>query len=45
MDYPSVYVKKKGKTFGLCIDLRGLNKIIIRNKCPSIRMDDLLDQM
>jgi hypothetical protein len=40
-----VLVQKKDGTWRLCIDYRALNKIIVRNRYPIPRFDDLLDQI
>jgi hypothetical protein len=40
-----VQVQKKNETWRLCIDYRALNKIIVRNRYPIPRIDDLLDQL
>jgi hypothetical protein len=40
-----VLVQKKDGTWGLCIDYRALNKIIVRNRYPIPLIDDLLDQL
>ena len=37
-------VKKKGKTLRLCIDYRQWNRVMIRNRYPLPRIDDLFDQ-
>ena len=37
--------KKKGKTLRLCIDYRQLNKVMIQNRYPLPRIDDLFDQL
>jgi hypothetical protein len=42
---PILFVKKKDGTFRLCIDYRQLNKVIVKNKCPLLRIDDLFDQL
>ena len=42
---PVLFVKKKDGTMRLCIDYRQLNKVIIRNKHPLPRIDDLFDQL
>jgi len=38
-------VKKKDDSSRLCVDYRQLNKLIIKNKYPLPRIDDLLDQL
>ena len=38
-------MKKNNGTIRLCIDYRQLNKIIIKNKYPLPRIDDLFDQL
>ncbi|KAA3470020.1 retrotransposon del1-46-like protein [Gossypium australe] len=40
-----LFVKKKDGSMRLCIDYRQLNKITIKNKYPSSRIDDLFDQL
>ena len=42
---PVVIVKKKDGTIRLCIDYRELNKVIVKNKYPLLRIDDLFDQL
>ena len=42
---PIVLVQKKDGTWWICIDYRALNKIIVRNRYPILRIDDLLDQV
>ena len=42
---PVLFVKKKDDTWRLCIDYKQLNKVIIRNKYPLPRIDDLFDQL
>ena len=37
--------KKRGKTLRLCIDYRQLNKVMIKNRYPLPRIDDLFDQL
>nr|GFA11461.1 putative reverse transcriptase domain, aspartic peptidase domain protein [Tanacetum cinerariifolium] len=41
---PVLFVKKKDGSMRLCIDYHELNKIIIRNRYPLPRIDDLFDQ-
>jgi hypothetical protein len=38
-------VKKKDGSMRMCIDYRSLNAIIVKNKYPLLRIDDLLDQL
>jgi len=40
-----LFVEKKDGTFQLCIDYRQLNKVMIKNKYPLSRINDLLDQL
>jgi hypothetical protein len=42
---PVFFVKKKDGTLRLCIDFRQLNKVIVKNKYPLPRIDDLFDQL
>ena len=42
---PVLFAKKKGKTLRLCIDYRQLNKVMIQNRYPLSRIDDLFDQL
>ncbi|XP_061371011.1 uncharacterized protein LOC133313631 [Gastrolobium bilobum] len=42
---PVLFVKKKDRSMGLCVDYRQLNKVTIKNKYPLRRIDDLLDQL
>ena len=42
---PVLFVKKKDGSLRLCIDYRGLNQDIIKNKYPLQRIDDLFDQV
>ena len=37
--------KKRGKTLRLCIDYRQLNKVMIKNRYPLPRIEDLFDQL
>ncbi|KAL9273242.1 Transposon Ty3-I Gag-Pol polyprotein-like protein [Drosera capensis] len=39
-----LFVKKKDDSMRLCIDYRELDKIIIKNKYPLPRIDELFDQ-
>ena len=40
-----LFVKKKDRSIKLCIDYRELNKVMIKNKYPLVRVDDLFDQL
>ena len=40
-----LFAKKKGKTLLLCIDYRQLNRVMIKNRYPLPRIDDLFDQL
>ena len=42
---PVLFVKKKDDTLRLCVDYRQLNKMIVKNKYPLPRIDDLFDQL
>jgi hypothetical protein len=42
---PTLIVKKKDGTLRLCIDYRKLNNMIIKNKYPLTRIDDMFDQL
>jgi len=42
---PILLVKKKDRSFRLCIDHRQLNKYTIKNRYPLPRIDDLIDQL
>ena len=42
---PFLFVKKKDGILRVCIDYRKLNKVIVKNKYPLPRIDDLFDQM
>ena len=42
---PVLFVKKKDGTLRLCVDYRQLNKMIVKNKYPLPRIDDLFDQL
>ena len=42
---PVLFSKKKDKTLRLCIDYWQLNKVIIKNRYPLLRIDDLFDQL
>ena len=40
-----LFVKKKDGTLRLCIDFRQLNKVMVKNKYPLLRIDDLFYQL
>ncbi|KAA3456995.1 DNA/RNA polymerases superfamily protein [Gossypium australe] len=42
---PILFVKKKDGSMRLCIDYRQLNKVMVKNKYPLTRIDDLFDQL
>ena len=42
---PVLFSKKKDKTLRLCIDYRQLNMVMIKNRYPLPRIDDLFDQV
>ncbi|GJY77406.1 putative reverse transcriptase domain-containing protein [Tanacetum coccineum] len=42
---PVLFVKKKDGFFRMCIDYRELNKLIIKNRYPLPRIDDLFNQL
>jgi hypothetical protein len=42
---PVLFVKKKDRTLRLCINFRQLNKVIVKNKYPFPRIDDLFNQL
>eukprot|EP00253_Pinus_taeda_P020830 PITA_20830 len=42
--FPIVLVRKKDGSWRMCIDYQALNKIMIKNRYPLTRIDDLLDQ-
>jgi hypothetical protein len=42
---PILFVKKKDETLRLCIDYRQLNKMMIKNKYPLPRINDMFDQV
>ncbi|GKF66065.1 putative reverse transcriptase domain-containing protein, partial [Tanacetum coccineum] len=42
---PVLLVKKKDRSFRMCIDYRELNKLTIKNRYPLPRIDDLFDQL
>nr|GFC54169.1 putative reverse transcriptase domain-containing protein [Tanacetum cinerariifolium] len=40
-----LFVKKKDRSFRICIDYRELNKLTMKNHYPLLRIDDLFDQL
>ncbi|GJU10611.1 putative reverse transcriptase domain-containing protein, partial [Tanacetum coccineum] len=42
---PILLVKKNDGSFRMCIDYRELNKLIVKNRYPLSRIDDLFDQL
>nr|GEW61837.1 putative reverse transcriptase domain-containing protein [Tanacetum cinerariifolium] len=42
---PVLFVKKKDGSFRMCIDYRELNTLIMKNRYPLPRIDDLFDQL
>jgi hypothetical protein len=42
---PVIFVLKKDGSQRLCIDYRALNEVIVKNKYPLPRIDDLFDQL
>ncbi|GJW68555.1 putative reverse transcriptase domain-containing protein [Tanacetum coccineum] len=42
---PVLFVKNKDGSFRMCIDYRELNKLIVKNLYPLLRIDDLFDQL
>ncbi|GKD75155.1 hypothetical protein Tco_1333437, partial [Tanacetum coccineum] len=40
-----LFVKKKDRSFRMCIDYRELNKLTVKNYYPLPRIDDLFDQL
>ncbi|GJT17408.1 putative reverse transcriptase domain-containing protein [Tanacetum coccineum] len=42
---PVLFVKKKDIFFRMCIDYRELNKLMVKNRYPLPRIDDLFDQL
>jgi len=42
---PLLFVKKKDGTLRLCIDYKQMKKVIIKNRYPLPRIDDLFDQL
>nr|GEV68619.1 putative reverse transcriptase domain-containing protein [Tanacetum cinerariifolium] len=42
---PVLFVKKKDRSFRMCIDHCELNKLTLKNRYPLLRMNDLFDQL
>jgi hypothetical protein len=42
---PVLFVEKKDGTNKMCIDYRALNEVIIKNKYPLSKIEDLFDQL
>jgi hypothetical protein len=42
---PVIFVPKKDGTQRLCVDYHAINDVIIKNKYPLPRIDDLFDQL
>ncbi|GJS36459.1 putative reverse transcriptase domain-containing protein [Tanacetum coccineum] len=42
---PVLFVKKKDRSFCMCIDYRELNKLTVKNRYPLPRIDDMFDQL
>ncbi|GKF79516.1 hypothetical protein Tco_0235084, partial [Tanacetum coccineum] len=40
-----LFVKKKDRSFQMCIDYRELNKLMVKNRYPLPMIDDLFDQL
>ncbi|GJU57445.1 putative reverse transcriptase domain-containing protein [Tanacetum coccineum] len=40
-----LFVKKKDRSFQMCIDYRELNKLTVKNRYPLLMIDDLFDQL
>jgi len=40
-----LFVKKKDGSLRLCVDCRQLNRVIVKNKYPLPRINDLFDQL
>ena len=40
---PMLFFKNKDGTFRMCIDYGQLNKMVVKNKYPLARIDDLFD--
>ncbi|GJT34865.1 putative reverse transcriptase domain-containing protein [Tanacetum coccineum] len=42
---PALFVKRKDKSFRMCIDYRELNKLTVKNRYPLPRIGNLFDQL
>ncbi|GJQ94843.1 hypothetical protein Tco_0005982, partial [Tanacetum coccineum] len=42
---PILFVKKKDRSFRMCIDYQELNKLNVKNRYPLLSIDDLFDQL
>jgi hypothetical protein len=42
---PVLFIEKKDKTQRMCVDYQSLNEMMIKNKYPLPRIEDLFDQM
>nr|GFA38162.1 reverse transcriptase domain-containing protein [Tanacetum cinerariifolium] len=42
---PVLFVKKKDRSFCMCIDYPELNKLTVKNRYPLLRIDNLFDQL
>nr|GEV98427.1 putative reverse transcriptase domain-containing protein [Tanacetum cinerariifolium] len=42
---PVLFVKKKDRSFRMCIDYRELSKLTVKNRYPLPRIEDLFDQL
>ena len=42
---PMLFTQKKDGTLRMCVDYHALNKLTVKNKYPTPRIDDLMDQL